>query len=182
MVFGSLADILYQWESMGIFDFVLPFLLVFAIVFGILSATKFMGENRAVYVIISVVIGLLSLRYQYFFSAFLSELFPRLGIGLAIIMALLILVGLFIAKDESRYWGYGLAAIGFVIALVIVLQTFDALGYGNYGGMGSDAIGFIILGLLLAGMIIAVAVSGRESHDRSKGLAEFISGWGGKHH
>jgi hypothetical protein len=179
MVFGSLADILYQWEAMGVFDFILPFLLVFAIVFGILSATKFMGDNRAVYVIIAVVIGLLSLRYQYFFSSFLAELFPRLGIGLAIIMTLLILVGLFIAKDESRYWGYGLAAIGFIIALVIVMQTFDALGYGSIW-MGSDAVGFIILALLIVGIIIAVAVSGRESHDRNKGLAEFLSGWGKK--
>lgn len=178
MVYGSIADVLYQWEYLGVYDFILPFLLVFAIVFGILSSTKFLGDdNRGVYVIISVVIGLISLRYQYFFSAFISELFPRLGIGLAIILSVLILVGLFIAKDDSRYWGYGLAALGGVIAIIIIFQTFDRLGYGYYGVMGSDFVGWIVLGVLIIGVIIAVGASGKES--TRGGETVFLPGWGG---
>src|SRR3989344_436567 len=103
-LYSSLQDIFYQWEYMGVFDYILPFLLVFAVVFGILSSTKFLGKNNAVYVIIAIVIGLLALRWQFFFSTFLAEIFPRLGIGLAVILTLLILVGMFIAEDETRYW------------------------------------------------------------------------------
>ena len=150
MVFGSIADIIYQWEYLGVFDFILPFLLIFAIVFGILSSTKFLGDNKSVYLIIAFVIGLMSLRYQYFFSAFLSELFPRLGIGVAVLFVILILVGLFIAKDESRYWGYGLATIGLTIAIIILYQTFERMGWYATGYFGSDSVGFIILAVLIS--------------------------------
>jgi hypothetical protein len=178
MVFGSLADILYQWDYLGVFDFLLPFLLVFAIVYGILSSTKFFGTNRGVYVIIAVVIGLLALRYQFFFSSFLSELFPRLGIGISILLALLILVGMFIAEDETRYWGWGLAAIGVIIAIVVVYQSFNVLGYGIVGGIGSDFVGFILLGVLLIGVIIAVAASGGDKKNRKdKGGKAVLLPW-----
>jgi len=172
MVFGSIAEIIYQWEYLGVFDFVLPFLLVFAIVFGILSSTQILSENKGVSVIIAFVIGLMSIRYRYFFSDFLSELFPRLGIGLTILLSVLILVGLFIAKKEQRYWGYGLAAIGFIIAIVIFYQTANRLGWWWVGGASSDAVGFIILAVLIVGVIIAVAVSG------SKGNTDGSAEWG----
>ena len=174
MVLGSIGDILFKWEALGVYDFILPFLLVFAIVYGILSSIKIFGDNaRGIHVIIAVVIGLLSLRYQFFLSTFLSEIFPRLGIGLAIILSVLILVGMFIAKEETRYWGYGLAALGGVIAIVIIFQTFDRLGYGTFGVLGSDFIGWIVLGVLLIGIIIAVGASGGHT-EPNKGIAELL--------
>jgi len=172
-IYGSLQNIFYQWEYMGVFDYLLPFLLVFAVVFGILSSTKFLGKNRAVYVIIAVVIGLLTLRWQFFFSEFLAEIFPRLGIGLAVILTLLILVGMFIAEDETRYWGWGLATIGALVAIIIFYQTFDRLGYTTWG-FGGDTAGLIVLAILLVGVIIAVAASGGRKGERDKEYGKSI--------
>jgi hypothetical protein len=172
-LYGSLQNIFYQWEYMGVFDYILPFLLVFAVVFGILSSTKFLGKNRAVYVIIAIVIGLLSLRWQFFFSEFLAELFPRLGIGLAIIISLLILVGMFIAEDETRYWGWGLATVGFIIAIIIFYQTFERLGYYMWG-YGNDTAGMIILAVLLIGVIVAVAASGGNKKEKISGKSVWL--------
>jgi len=178
MVFGSIADIFLQWDYIGVFDFVLPFLLVFAIVFGIISSTKFLGSNRGVHVVIALVIGLMSLRYQGFLSGFLSELFPRLGIGIAVLLTVMILVGAFIAKDEARYWGYGLSALAVIIAVVVIYQSFDSLGLIFGSGFDSETVGFIILGLLIVGLIVAVTVSRSESTDKHKGKAIFLPGWG----
>jgi len=179
MVFGSIADVFFQWEYLGVFDFVLPFLLVFAIVFGTLTATNMLGKNRGVAVIIAFVIGLMSLRYQNYFSAFLSELFPRLGIGISILLALLILVGLFIADEQRRYWFYGLGALGAVIAIIIVYQTLDRQGFIGSGGVTSDAVGFIILAVLLVGVIIAVA-SGGGRHETGTGVGTIaLNPWRG---
>lgn len=177
MVFGSIVDIFYQWESLGLFDFILPFLLVFALVFGILSSTRFMGQNKAVYIIIAVVVGLMSLRYQYFLSTFLSELFPRLGIGLAVLLVTLILVGLFIAEDETRYWGYGLAVIGVIIAIAVVYQSFSVSGF-LFGGYESDIIGYIVLAILIAAVIIAVAIGDRPKDYTGRGRARMLPGVG----
>lgn len=168
MAFGSIADIIFQWENLGVFDFILPFLLVFAIIFGILNATKVLGHNRGVIVIIALVIGLMALRWQYLFSDFISELFPRLGIGIAILLTVLILVGLFINQDEQRYWGYGLATLGMIIAIVILHQTGQKLGW-FWTGIGSDNIGFIVLAVLIIGVIIAVAASGGNRNSSSTG-------------
>jgi hypothetical protein len=185
MPYGTIIDVFFQqWEYYGVFDFILPFLLVFALVYGVLSSTRFMGDNRGVYVIIALVIGLISLRYTNYFSVFISELFPRLGVGLAIILTVLIFVGLFIAKDETRYWGYGLAGLGAVIAIIILYQTYDTLPFfGNSSGFGGEFVGFIILGILLVGVIIAVAASGgKRDGDKNKGQIAFLpgTGWGGR--
>jgi hypothetical protein len=182
MVFGSIADIFFQWETIGVFDFMLPFLLVFAVVFGVLSSTRFMGKNRPVYVIISVVVALMSLRYQYFLSSFLTELFPRLGIGIAIMLTIMILVGMFIAGNQRRYWGYGLASIGALIAIISFYQSAEDLGWLWLEGIGTDSVGFIVLGVLIIGVIIAVSVSGGSGSSNNadyEGPMLPGTGWGG---
>lgn len=176
----SLEEVFFTWERMGVFEIILPFLLIFAIVFGILSSTKFTGENRAVHVLIAIVIALMALRWRGFVSSFLTTIFPKLGVGLAVILTIIILVGMFIAKDETRYWGWGLAAIAGVIAIVVVYQSFRDMGLISYGGYSSDMVGLIILGVLLVGVIIAVAVSGREGKSSRTPEATFITGWGGR--
>jgi len=176
MQYGSIADVFYQWEYLGVFDFLLPFLLVFAIVHGILTSTRILSENKGISVIIAFVIGMLSIRYQYFFSSFLAEIFPRLGIGLTVLLSLMILVGLFIAEDEQKYWGYGLASVGVLIAIIIFYQTASNLGWAWAGGVGGDSVGLIILAILIVGVIIAVAVGGGGGGSRgSSGKAVWKS-------
>lgn len=165
MVFGSLGDIFFQWETLGVFDFILPFLLVFVIVFGILESTRFFSDHKGVHIIIALVIGLMSLRYQYFLSTFLSELFPRIGIGIAIILGLLLLIGIFIGKKDD-YWRYILMGVGAVIFIVILWQTADRLGWAWLGTVGDDSVGFIILAVILIGAIIAVSASTRDKDHR----------------
>ena len=172
MVTGSILDIFFQWENLGVFDYLLPFLLIFALVYGILSWTRFMGDNKPVYIIIALVIGLMSLRYQGFLSSFMSELFPQLGIGLSVLLTVLILVGLFIASDERRYWGYGLGAIGVIIAIVVIYNSFDVFGY--VGGYSSNVIAYIVLFVIIVAVIVAVGIGDRpSSRERSGGTSYF---------
>jgi len=64
MVF-DIPTLLSQWESFGIFTYLLPFLFIFAIIFGILSATNILGHNKGVQIIIAFVIGLMALRFDF---------------------------------------------------------------------------------------------------------------------
>lgn len=160
----SVQDLLYQLESYQVFDFLLPFLLIFAVVFGILVHINMFGGRRGISLIIAFVIGLLAIRSP-FFSEFYSELFPRLGVGVVVVLTLLILIGLFISREEAHYWHYGLAAIGVVIGLIIVYQSFGNLGWTSY--VGSEAVGWIIFAVLLLGLIITVALSAGEKSDDS---------------
>jgi len=167
----SVQDLLYQLESYQVFDFLLPFLLIFAIVFGILVHINIFGGRRGISLIIAFVIGLLAIRSP-FFSEFYSELFPRLGVGVVVVLTLLILIGLFVAKEHTHYWFYGLAAIGVVVGIIIIYQSFGNLGWTSY--VGSEAVGWIIFAVLLVGLIITVALAaGKNDDSRRKPAGTF---------
>ena len=160
-----------MWENFGVFNYLLPFLLMFAIVFGILQYLKIFGDNRMVHVVIAFVVGLLAIRWTQggMLNRFYEELFPRLGIGVTVLLLIIILVGLFIPEEEVGYWMYGLGAIGVAIAVVVLVQTFGILGW-SYGVINGDIVAWVILGILIIGLVIAVAVSSgkRNSSEHEK--------------
>ena len=159
----SIQDVIYQLENVGVFEILLPFFLIFAVVFGILSYMRIFGDNRGVHIVIAFVVGLMAVRLPYF-NQFYRELFPRLGVGVTILLAVLILVGLFITKRNRGGIFIGLLAIGAVVAIVVIYEAFDYLGFTSYSG--SDAVGWIIAAVIFIGIIIAVAASTGESADR----------------
>ena len=164
MAIGSIIDILFQLENLGFFDFILPFLLMFAVVYGILQYMKIFGEDKAVHIIIAVVLGLISIRLP-FYSQFLTEISPRLAIGLIVLLSLLILVGMFIPNQSRGSLGYVLFAVGAVIFIIIAAQTFNALTYLNGYLDSSEIIGWVVMVAILIGVIVAVAAG--KSHGES---------------
>jgi hypothetical protein len=165
----DIATIFSQWQSIGVFEYLLPILLIFAVVFGILTTTNVLGHNKGLHAIIAIIIALMAVGYSsslgYSLGNFLQTLFPRLGIGLAVLLAILILIGLFVPDDERRFWLWGLAAISIIIVIVILSKTFAQFNWyssGNYG----DYVGWIIGGVLILGLIIAVAASGGQKDPR----------------
>lgn len=169
----DVATILSQWESVGVFDYVLPFLLLFAIVFGILTATNILGHNKGIHSIVAIAVALLALRLD-FVPRFFAEAFPRLGVGLAVILAVLICVGLFIPVEERKYWNWGLGTIGAVVAIVVITKSFDAFGSFGFGIAWDGYIGWIVGAVLLVGVIIAVGTSGSDKEtDKDSGQITF---------
>jgi len=140
----TIADILNQWQTAGVFDYILPFLLIFSVVFGILASTNILGKQKGVNVIVSLVVGLLALRLG-FVQLFFAQIFPRLGVGIGVILALLILTGLFVNKKEARYWMWGIAGVAVLIWLFVLVNSFQSVGWlGIYGGYVGDYAGLII--------------------------------------
>lgn len=174
MAFGSIADILFQWENIGFFEYVLPFLLVFAIVFGILSYMKIFGNQKGIHVVIAIILGLLSIRAG-FFTAFLSQVAPRLGVGLTVLLTVLILFGLFVTDQNRGVIGWILLGIGAVIFIIIMSQMYSI--FQDFGsGLGfynSDQIAWIVmLGLLIA--LIAVVAIGNNSGNKNSKTPKFV--------
>jgi hypothetical protein len=90
-------------------------MLIFAVVLAIIQKTHVLGENRGVSAIIAASVGLLSLQFD-FVSTFFATIFPRVGVGIGILLAMIILLGIFYGGDIShmRWVGY-IVAIGAVI-------------------------------------------------------------------
>lgn len=147
---GSFSEVLAYMEQAGFFAYVLPFLLIFSLVFGILTRTQIFKNNKAINAVISFVIGLLALQFD-FVPLFFSEIFPRLGVGLAVILALLILAGLFF-DPKSKFINYGLLAVGLIVFVIVLVKTFGWLGWGNislwYYNWPAIISAIIVIGIL----------------------------------
>src|SRR3989338_8831604 len=115
----DIQTLLMTWESWGVFDFVLPFLLIFAVVFAVLTTTNILGGNKGVAVVIALVVGLMALRLG-FVQAFFLNVFPRLGVAIAVILVLLILTALFVTeKKHLKGWLMAFAIIGAILAVIV---------------------------------------------------------------
>jgi len=161
MAFNQFSTLMQNWDSWGLFSHILPFLLIFAVVFGILSRMGMFRENKGIQAIISIVLGLLAIRTNLLGDV-LKVISPRLGVGLVVLFALLILIGLFIPDESQGMWGWILMGAGLVIFIVIIGQTADVLKWFNGGYYGDDLVSYIVLIVLLIGVIVAVVASGSD--------------------
>lgn len=124
---GIIGDLLAKWEELGFFSYLLPFLLIFALVFGILTKVQIFKDNKIVNGIIALAVAFMALQFS-FVPMFFAQIFPRVGIGLVIILAIIVVAGLFI-DPKSKMINYFLLGIGVLITGVIIVQSAGELGW-----------------------------------------------------
>jgi len=129
----TVTEILNIWNEMGVFSYVIPFLLIFAVVFAILDKSKILGDNKTIGAIVAAAIGLLVLQFD-FVSTFFATIFPRFGVGLSIFLVALIFIGFFFKEEEHNK----LKWIGYIIAGGVILWALTSWNqwtdsYYNFG-------------------------------------------------
>lgn len=151
---GSVGDALNQLAQMGFFDYVLPFLLIFTLVFGILSSIKIFKENRSIDAIIALVVGLMALQFDLV-PTFFAQVFPRMGVALAGILVLIILAGFFV--DPKKSWiFYILMGIGTISAVAVLVSSSESINF--YSSYWLYEYIPMISVLIFIGVIIAIVV------------------------
>ncbi|MFA5992388.1 MAG: hypothetical protein WC796_01635 [Candidatus Pacearchaeota archaeon] len=169
----GIGVILQQWAEMDIFFYVLPFLLIFALVFAILQKVQLMGagagkdpdgytHNRGVSAIIAVCVGLLALQFDSV-PVFFSIIFPKLGIGLSIMLVILIFAGYFI-DFKTKQAGILFFGVGGVIALIIVMTSFVDYSWWT-GGFWQDNLSAIVAGIIILVFVGVVVGTGGKGND-----------------
>jgi hypothetical protein len=170
---GGIGDALNGLANAGFFTYALPFLLIFALIFGIMTRMSLFKENKAVVAIISLAVALMSLSVPTV-PEFFSKIFPSMGIGLTILLVILILVGLF--SDPSKSWlTVSLFIIAAIVALVVIVQSSGIdLGAWIQDNLGNTA-GTIVIVVLVV-VVIAVVI-GREKKGNEKQPTAFMPYW-----
>lgn len=158
---GAIGEMLNVWYNEGIFSYVLPFLLIFALVFGILNQIKLFKDNKYINGIIALVVGLMSLQFE-FVPMFFQEIFPRLGVGLAVILSILILAGMFIDPSKSSLT-WTLLGIGGIITAVVLVKTAGAVGWSS--GFWWEQNWPMVAGIVLILVVIGLIVGGTSDKD-----------------
>ncbi|MDD5253694.1 MAG: hypothetical protein PHG05_01140 [Candidatus Nanoarchaeia archaeon] len=117
---------LTTWENIGVYNVLLPFLLVFTLTFAVLQKIKLFGKEeknvRGINVVVSFVIALLFVRNQYLVEL-VNRFLPNISMFLVVILMFLLLIGLFGGGSQWKGWMLGLATI---VSLVFVIWALTA--------------------------------------------------------
>ncbi len=160
-VFGTnISDILNQWAYFGVFDYILPFLLIFAIIYAILSKIPTFSDNSGAVLIISITIGLLSLQFDYV-PLFFSRLFPHAGIAIGVLIIVLILTS-FMGTEATGVLSqikYIMFGVGIIAAIFVVFTSFSFYGWYSNGfwlsQYSSDIFALIVI-LAVIGLVVVL--------------------------
>lgn len=184
----NFIDILNNW---GVTDVLLPFLLVFTIVYAVLQKAKIFGTDKKNFnVIIALVLGL-SVVIPHVTGTYppgadivviINTVLPQISlIAIAFIM-LLVLVGIFGGQWISTALSGWMALIS-VVAVVIIFG--GAAGWWTewrwiYDFFGEDAIAFLVMILVFGAIIWFITrekkTAGTTITNWAKGVGDFLAG------
>jgi len=165
---GTIGNLLNMWEQAGVFSYAIPFLLIFALIFGILSRMNIFKKadgtnNTAISGIIALAVALMALQFP-FVPMFFAELFPALGIGLAIILVVLIVSGLFI-DPENKGWMVGLMVVSVAVVIGVLLSASRSMGFIFGTWWRYNWLTLVSIGVFIA-LIIAIIVASRPVSEK----------------
>ena len=136
---STLSNALGFLKDFGFFDVILPFLLVFAVIFGILEKTKIFGTEKIgdaeypkknIDAIIAFVIALLVVAATKVVDAMQLAL-PKVALLVVVVLSFLLLIGIFM-KPEGVYesldgfWKALLMVLMFIAVILIFLSAIPA--------------------------------------------------------
>jgi hypothetical protein len=172
----QLVDFFESLDRWGVTDVLLPFLLVFTLVFAVLEKTKILGADKKNFNVIVGLVMAAAVVMPHVTSSYASLLgfdpvdiinkaLPSVSILVVAIMMLLILIGVF-AHDKVMLGLTmpGWIGLGSILAIIFIFGS----SAGWWGGdvpsaleqfFGQDAIAVVIM-ILIFGIIIAFITSG----------------------
>ncbi|MBI3035067.1 hypothetical protein HYY71_01985 [Candidatus Woesearchaeota archaeon] len=169
-------------ERWGLIDVMLPFLLIFVIVYAILQKTKILGDGKKnLNAVVAIVVGLLVViphvtgRFPSNSDPVLiiNDALPQLSIVLVAVIFLLILIGVF--GQEYVFLGVSMPGWITLISLIVVVLIFGgSAGWWDSGFgrtledfFGTEGVAVFIM-LVVFGLIIAwITSDSKEKEDRT---------------
>lgn len=183
----NFVDTFQRLDAMGLTDVMLPFLLIFSIVFAVLNKAKIFGKDKKnIDVIVALVIALLVV-IPHVTGAYppggdvveiMNNAIPHVSIVIIGIVMLLIMIGVFGVNIDLAG-----SSLGGMVALFAALVVFFIFGRsaGWFGGNIPPWLGFLnnpdtialIVVLLVFGIIVAF-VTGEDEGNAGKGIMDFF--------
>ena len=136
-VVGNALDFMREF---GIFDVILPFLLVFAVVFGILEKTRILGEEKIgkemyprknLNAIVAFVMAMLVVAATKIVGV-INVALPKISLLIIVALSFLLMIGIFMKPDNTLYdklngtWLAFLMIVMFVAVIFIFLSVIPA--------------------------------------------------------
>ncbi|HLC62700.1 MAG TPA: hypothetical protein VJJ21_00100 [Candidatus Nanoarchaeia archaeon] len=116
------------FKDFGLFDIVLPFLLVFAIVYAVLDKTRILGQytykgesypNKNLNAVVAFVVAMLVVAAANIVGV-INEALPNIVLLLVVLVSLLLLVGVFFKTGELDLGTTHKTTVGIFIGLISI--------------------------------------------------------------
>jgi len=160
-------------SSPFIMEQVLPFLLVFVIVFAVLDKTKILGEGkRQINAIVGFIVGLMLIAFPGPRDLIIN-LMPLLAVIIVILLVFMILYGFSTGDKEFSFPKGVKIALGILVGLALIIAILVFTDYWGYivnsvfGGEGSDIAKDVFLVLVIVAAVAVVLWSGKGSNSGS---------------
>ncbi len=148
-------------------DYVLPFILVFTLIFAILQKTQLLGEGKKqINSMIGFVVGLILISFP-FARDIVVKLMPFLAVSAVILLVFMLLYGFIMGKKDGDVLHKGVKiALGIILGLALITVLLFISGYWEpvwdlmFNQEGSSQIWInILLIVIIAGAVISVVVT-----------------------
>lgn len=144
-------------------ELILPFILVFTVIFAILQKTEILGKDkRQIDALVALAIGLITVAYANV-TGIIVSLMPFLAVSAVVILVFLILWGFsFVGDDKFKVpngvkIAFGiLAALGTLIAVLYVTPAWGYVLNVIYGDESSALLSNVIVIVIIVGAVAAV--------------------------
>ncbi|MEK6846953.1 MAG: hypothetical protein AABY16_02195 [Nanoarchaeota archaeon] len=153
---------------------VLPFVLVFTVVFAILQKSKILGDGKKqIDALVALVVGLITITFANAVGI-INSLLPFLAVAVVIILIFLILVAS-VSTDGTLPWEKNfkkaiivLAFLAVLVAVLIVTGAWDYLAYQVSGPSSSSWVTNVVFIAIIAGAFLLVFFGDKGSHGSEK--------------
>ncbi|MFC1801757.1 hypothetical protein ACFLZB_04820 [Nanoarchaeota archaeon] len=168
------ANIIKEFEFYGIFDVLIPFILVFTIVFAILQRIKLFGSDKKnINLVLAFIMGVVtviphvtgSYPGKYDPVVIINALLPSVSVLIIAIILVLLLVGMFAGE-----WGAEKASgIVFIIALMFIAYVFGTtVGWWSgpaelFGSWWGETLTIVVVIILILGVLLFYIGSDHKS-------------------
>ena len=145
-------------------DYILPFILVFTLIFAILQKTQLLGEGKKqINSMIGLIVGLILISFP-FARDMVVQLMPFLAVSAVILLVFMLLYGFIMGKKDGDVLHKGVKiALGIILGLGLITVLLFITGYWEpiwdlmFGRVGSSQIWVnVLLIIIIAGAVISV--------------------------
>ena len=168
----SFADTIKLLKETGVYEYVLPFLLVFAIMFALLEKTKVLGDDKTnINGLIAFVVGLVLIAQQGIVEI-INRFLPRVSLILVVILMALVVIATIAGKKFEGFQG---PWFGLLILIGLAAVIYSAVA-GTAGGSlisSQDQGTLIAIGLPIAILALVFWIVTRSSKkDKEEGAGK----------
>ncbi len=183
---ATFENIVFLFQNYGVLDFLIPFLLVFAVTFAILQKSKILGDKANIHFIIAFTFGMLFVvphvlgRYppQYDPVLVLNSAIPSISLVSIAAVAVLVLLGVF----GKRFSKTAAPVIAILSILAVIFIFGSALGLwvapnDLFYWWTADDFEWLVVILVFGVLVFLITMPQRNKEKKAGGaLKDFLGG------